>query len=127
MIAEAFEWRAKDGESPVRANGRYLVIDGGFAKSYRERTGEAGYTLTYNSYGLLLSANKPFTSITDAIENESDIKSEIVVKAQGVTRKTVGDTDIGIRLKQEVEDLRELLEAYRTGEMQPEQGKPAAL
>lgn len=109
--------KAKDGESPVRANGRYLVIDGGFAKSYRERTGEAGYTLTYNSYGLLLSANKPFTSIIDAIENESDIKSEIVVKAQGVTRKTVGDTDIGTRLKQEVEDLRELLEAYRTGEI----------
>ena len=58
-----------------------------------------------------------FNKITDAIENESDIKSEIVVKAQGVTRKTVGDTDIGTRLKQEVEDLRELLEAYRTGEI----------
>lgn len=109
--------KAKDGESPVRANGKYLVIDGGFAKSYREKTGEAGYTLTYNSYGLLLSANKPFTSIKDAIENESDIKSEIIVKKQGVTRKTVGDTDIGEKLRGEVEDLKMLLKAYRTGEI----------
>ncbi len=107
----------KKGESPVRADGKYLVIDGGFAKSYRERTGEAGYTLTYNSYGLLLSANKPFTSITDAIENENDIKSEIVVKKQGIVRKTVGDTDIGTRLKGEVADLNMLLDAYRTGEI----------
>lgn len=109
--------KAKDGESPVRANGKYLVIDGGFAKSFRERTGEAGYTLTYNSYGMLLSANKPFTSIKDAIENENDIISEIIVKKQGVSRKTVGDTDIGEKLKGEVEDLKLLLQAYRTGEI----------
>ena len=64
-----------------------------------------------------MSANKPFTSIKDAIENESDIKSEIIVKKQGVTRKTVGDTDIGEKLRGEVEDLKMLLKAYRTGEI----------
>ena len=59
----------------------------------------------------------PFTSIKDAIENENDIISEIIVKKQGVSRKTVGDTDIGEKLKGEVEDLKLLLQAYRTGEI----------
>ena len=59
--------KAKDGESPIRANGKLLVIDGGFAKSYQEKTGNAGYILTYNSNGLLLSQNKPFESVEKAI------------------------------------------------------------
>ena len=72
--------KAKDGESPVRANGKLLVIDGGFAKSYQEKTGNAGYILTYNSNGLLLSQNKPFESVEKAIREEKDIISEIIVK-----------------------------------------------
>ena len=109
--------KAKDGESPIRANGKLLVIDGGFARSYQAKTGNAGYILTYNSNGLLLSQNKPFESVEKAIKEEKDIISEIVVKKTGVVRKTVGDTDIGKRLKREVEDLLELLQVYESGEL----------
>lgn len=109
--------KAKDGESPIKANGKLFVIDGGFAKGYREKTGNAGYILTYNSNGLLLSQSKPFESIENAIKDESDIITEIVVKKQEVRRKTVEDTDIGKRLKLEIEDLKELLAAYRAGEI----------
>lgn len=109
--------KAKDGESPIRANGKLLVIDGGFAKSYQAKTGNAGYILTYNSYGLLLSQNKPFESVEKAIKEERDIISEIVVKKTGVVRKTVGDTDIGKRLKKEIEDLLELLKFYEAGQL----------
>ncbi len=109
--------KAKEGESPVRANGKMLVIDGGFAKSYQVKTGNAGYILTYNSYGLLLSQNKPFESVEKAIKEEKDIISEIVVKKTGITRKTVGDTDIGKKLKREIEDLLELLKIYQLGQL----------
>ena len=109
--------KAKDGESPIRANGKLLVIDGGFAKSYREKTGNAGYILTYNSNGLLLSQNKPFESVEKAIREEKDIISEIIVKKTGSARKTVGDTDIGKKLKKEIKDLQELLKLYQSGEL----------
>ena len=109
--------KAKDGESPIRANGKLLVIDGGFAKSYQEKTGNAGYVLTYNSYGLLLSQNRPFESVDKAIKEEKDIISELIVKKTEVTRKSVGDTDIGKKLKNEIEDLQELLKCYENGEI----------
>ena len=109
--------KAKDGESPIRANGKLLVIDGGFAKSYQEKTGNAGYILTYNSNGLLLSQNKPFESVEKAITEEKDIISELIVKKTGDSRKTVGDTDIGIKLKKEIKDLEELLEFYKSGRL----------
>ena len=109
--------KAKDGESPIRGNGKLLVIDGGFAKSYHQKTGNAGYILTYNSYGLLLSQNKPFESVEQAIEEEKDIISEIIVKKKGVERKRVGDTDIGKRLKEEISDLEQLLKYYESGEL----------
>ena len=109
--------KVKDGESPIKANGKLLIIDGGFAKSFREKTGNAGYVLTYNSNGLLLSQTKPFESVSKAIIEEKDIISEIIVKKNGVVRKTVGDTDIGTKLKGEIEDLMELLNAYKDGEI----------
>ena len=109
--------KAKDGESPIRGNGKLLVIDGGFAKSYQQKTGNAGYILTYNSNGLLLSQNKPFESVEKAIEEESDIISEIIVKKTGITRKTVNDTDIGKKLRAEIADLEELLKYYENGEI----------
>ena len=109
--------KAKDGESPIKANGKLLIIDGGFAKSFREKTGNAGYILTYNSNGLLLSQTKPFESVQKAIEEEKDIISEIIVKKEGVIRKTVGDTDIGAKLKGEIDDLEELMKAYLSGEI----------
>ena len=109
--------KVKDGESPIKANGKLLIIDGGFAKSFREKTGNAGYVLTYNSNGLLLSQTKPFESVSKAIIEEKDIISEIIVKKNGVVRKTVGDTDIGTKLKGEIEDLMEVLNAYKNGEI----------
>lgn len=109
--------KAKEGESPIRGNGKLLVIDGGFAKSYHKKTGNAGYVLTYNSNGLLLSQNKPFESVEDAVKEEKDIISEIVVKKKGIVRKTVNDTDIGSTVKAEIRDLEELLKYYETGEL----------
>ena len=109
--------KAKDGESPIRGNGKLLVIDGGFAKSYQQKTGNAGYILTYNSNGLLLSQNKPFESVEKALEEERDIISEIIVKKTGITRKTVNDTDIGKKLRAEIADLEELLKYYENGEI----------
>ena len=109
--------KAKDGESPIRANGKLLVIDGGFAKSYQEKTGNAGYILTNNSHGLLLSQNKPFVSVDKAIKEEKDIISEIIVKETEGARKLVGDTDIGESLKIQIADLQQLLDFYITGKI----------
>ncbi len=103
------------GESPVKCNGKVLVIDGGFSKTYQKQTGIAGYTLIFNSYGLILAAHKPFESTEDAIEHESDIVSEGVVVHREPQRKLVGDTDNGELIKQTIEDLRLLLRAYRSG------------
>lgn len=107
--------KEKKGESPIRADGKFLVIDGGFAKSYREQTGRAGYVLSYNSHGLLLSANEPFDSKDEAIKKEDDIKYEIMVSEKGNRRKLVKDTDIGKKIEEEIEDLKELIEAYKDG------------
>ena len=109
--------KAKDGENPVKANGRLIVIDGGFAKAYQPTTGIAGYTLTYNSNGLVLAMNEPFESKCKAIEEGSDIKMQTILKENIRERKRVADTDIGTRLKGEIEDLRKLLNAYREGEL----------
>lgn len=112
--------KEKDGESPIKANGKLLVIDGGFAKSYRGETGRAGYTLTYNSYGLILAANEPFDSKADAIREEIDIKYDIMVNEKEIERKSVADTDIGKELQDEINDLKLLLEAYREGKIKQE-------
>ena len=109
--------KVKDGESPVRAKGKLIVIDGGFSKAYQPTTGIAGYTLTYNSNGLVLAVNEPFESIEKAILEEKDIISELVVKETEKNRKRVSDTDIGIRLKKEIRDLEELLRCYQSGEL----------
>ena len=109
--------KEKDGESPIRANGKLLVIDGGFAKSYRLQTGRAGYTLTYNSYGLILAANEPFDSKADAIRDELDIKYDIMVNEKETERKNVADTDTGKELQEEIDDLKLLLKAYREGKI----------
>lgn len=109
--------KEKDGESPIKANGKLLVIDGGFAKSYRKETGRAGYTLTYNSYGLILAANEPFDSKMQAIREEQDIKYDIMVSAKVTERKRVADTDIGKSLQKDIDGLKMLLDAYRSGKI----------
>ena len=107
--------KAKDGESPIRAGGKLIIIDGGFAKSYQSTTGTAGYTLTYNSNGLVLAVNEPFESKIKAIKEGTDIKSEIILKENVDNRKRVADTDIGQKLKEEIVDLKMLLTAYKEG------------
>ena len=106
---------AKAGESPVKCNGKLLIIDGGLSKAYQPKTGIAGYTLIYNSYGLVLAAHEPFTSVAKAVEQGSDIHSDRILVQQVLKRKRVADTDIGRELKENVADLQGLLEAYRTG------------
>ncbi|MFT8350669.1 fructose-1,6-bisphosphatase [Clostridium saccharoperbutylacetonicum] len=105
----------KNGESPIKANGRLLVIDGGFSRAYQPKTGLAGYTLIYNSFGLQLVSHQPFESTENAIKEETDILSSYLVLEQVVERKTVGDTDIGIALNQQIDELKLLLSAYRKG------------
>lgn len=107
--------KSKDGESPIKCNGKLLVIDGGFSKAYQKETGIAGYTLIYNSYGLILAAHDPFESTEAAIENESDIHSDSKMVKWVPERKCVGDTDIGRELKEKIKDLEKLLDAYYTG------------
>ncbi|MCI6638847.1 MAG: fructose-1,6-bisphosphatase [Bilifractor sp.] len=103
------------GESPVKCGGKVLIIDGGFSKAYQGKTGIAGYTLIYNSYGMQLVALKPFTSTEDAVRNETDIHGEKIMVMNAPHRLHVSDTDIGRRLKERIDELKELLEAYRSG------------
>lgn len=106
---------AKRGESPVKCNGKLLIIDGGFSKAYQPKTGIAGYTLIYNSYGLLLAAHEPFESVERAVQEGSDIVSHTTLVQHVVKRKTVADTDTGKGLKESIKDLEALLYAYREG------------
>lgn len=106
---------AKRGESPVKCNGKLLIIDGGFSKAYQTKTGIAGYTLIYNSFGLVLAAHEPFESVEKAVQDGSDVASHTILVQHVVKRKTVADTDIGKELKESVKDLEALLEAYRAG------------
>ncbi|EAG2074833.1 fructose-1,6-bisphosphatase [Listeria monocytogenes] len=103
------------GESPIKASGKMLVIDGGFAKAYHKETSLAGYTLLFNSYGLQLVSHQPFTTKEDAIKNETDILSTRQVIEMEINRKRVKDTDIGAKLSEQAEDLKVLLDAYRNG------------
>ena len=107
--------KQKKGESPVKCGGKVLVIDGGFSKAYQGTTGIAGYTLIYNSYGMRLVAHKPFTSTEDAIDRETDIHSEKISVMLAPHRMYVADTDTGKKLQERIEELKELLTAYRSG------------
>lgn len=109
--------KSKDGESPIKCNGKVLVIDGGFSKAYQKATGIAGYTLVYNSHGLVLVAHDPFESTEAAIEKESDIHSTSMIIKQVVDRKLVRDTDNGKELQKTIQDLELLLKAYRSGQI----------
>jgi fructose-1,6-bisphosphatase-3 len=105
----------KAGESPIKGNGKLLIIDGGFSKAYQNTTGIAGYTLIYNSYGLRLVTHEPFESLEKAIIDETDIHSNITVVEKVNERRMVADTDIGHQLKKDIESLERLLDAYRSG------------
>ena len=109
--------RLKDGESPVKSKGKVIVIDGGFSKTYQSKTGIAGYTLTYNSYGLTLSAHEPFVSADEAVRKEMDIVSKFEVIEYSDSRVLVGDTDYGKKMQRRIGDLKELIQLYQSGEL----------
>ncbi len=107
--------RAIEGESPIKGGGRLIIIDGGFCRAYHQRTGIAGYTLVYNSRGLILRTHQPFESAEKAIHEDEDIasKSEYIYTAP--QRILVRDTDEGGRKQALIRDLCALVEAYQTG------------
>ena len=107
--------KAVKGEKPIKANGKLMVIDGGFSKAYQPETGIAGYTLVYHSRGFQLVQHEPFTSTQKAIEEGQDIKSTTQIVELSTQRMMVKDTDKGRELRVQIEDLKKLLVAYRTG------------
>ena len=106
---------ASKGENPIKANGKLMVIDGGFSEAYHSETGIAGYTLVYHSRGFQLVQHEPFTSAADAILRGTDIKSTTQIVEMSAHRMLVADTDKGDELREQVADLKMLLYAYRHG------------
>lgn len=107
------------GENPIKAGGKLMVIDGGFAQAYHKQTGIAGYTLVYHSRGFQLVQHEPFTSTEDAILRGTDIKSTTQIVEMSAHRMLVADTDKGVELRKQIDDLMELLYAYRHGIIAP--------
>ncbi len=107
------------GENPIKAGGKLMVIDGGFAQAYHKQTGIAGYTLVYHSRGFQLVQHEPFTSTEDAILRGTDIKSTTQIVEMSTHRMLVADTDKGVELRKQIDDLMELLYAYRHGIIAP--------
>lgn len=107
--------RVGNGESPIRANGKLMVIDGGFAKAYHNTTGIAGYTLVYHSRGFELVQHEPFTSAEEAVRNGTDIASTTQIVEMSAHRMMVRDTDRGVEIQQKINEMKQLLYAYRHG------------
>lgn len=104
-----------DGEQPIKAGGKIIDIDGGFARAYHSKTGIAGYTMVYSSRGLSLRAHQPFTSLQDVVYNNKDIESKVDVFDTMKNRMLVADTDQGKEIRSMIEDLKMLIEAYNKG------------
>lgn len=109
--------KVKKGQSPIKANGKLIIIDGGLAKAYQKVTGIAGFTLISNSYGLLLAEHKPFESTLKAIREEVDLESSTRSIFSYPRRLFIKDTDRGIEIQQRISALQELVDAYRTGQI----------
>lgn len=108
-------WQKKKGESPIKGNGRLLVIDGGIAAAYHEKTGIGGYTLTYSDTRLRLTAHEPFISKKNALHKDSrdTISATEVLKFKKAQK--IADTDIGEKLTKDIKYLMQLLKAYQDG------------
>lgn len=113
--------RTVKGELPIRADGKLLVIDGGFCKEYHSTTGIAGYTLIYNSHGLRLKAHHPFRSVDEALGENRDIHSDSEIVETGTHRMMVFDTDSGENISKKIDDLKKLLSMYRSGKLKPKE------
>lgn len=112
--------KAKAGENPVKADGRLVVIDGGFCRAYQKETGIAGYTMFFNSVGMHMAAHEAFTTKRDAIENSRDITSHTFRVDEFQHRVMVADIDTGADIQSRIGDLMTLLEAYRNGTIKPD-------
>lgn len=110
------------GENPIKAGGRLMVIDGGFSEAYHSETGIAGYTLVYHSRGFQLVQHEPFTCTEDAISRGTDIKSTTQIVEMSAHRMLVADTDKGAELRSQINDLKQLLYAYRHGIIKEKRG-----
>lgn len=116
--------KTKDGESPVKAHGRLVVIDGGFCRAYQSTTGIGGYTLIFNSWGTKLASHEPFSGRDDAIRSNKDIISTTAIFDRVETRIKIAQTDIGAQLRANINDLTVLLKAYRSGEIKEDHDHP---
>lgn len=109
--------RVTHGESPIKAAGKCIVIDGGFCRAYQKTTGIAGYTLISNSHGMRIVSHQPFTDLEDALNEDRDIHSQPYVFATWDKRKMVADTDHGRKMQERIADLHDLLDAVRQGQV----------
>ena len=107
--------KAGKGESPIKGGGKLIVIDGGFCKAYQPTSGIAGYTLIYNSYAYRIVSHEPFAGTEKAVRENFDITSTATVFERLERRLKIADTDIGLDLKEQIRDLKLLLEAYHDG------------
>ena len=107
--------RRSEGEEPVKAGGKLIVIDGGFCRAYHGTTGIGGYTLIFSSEGISISAHEPFLGKDNAIKNNADVISETMIFESSAKRILIKDTDGGALIKRRIEDLRLLSEAYASG------------
>ena len=110
--------RTSKGEHPVRAEGKLLVIDGGFCKSYHKTTGIAGYTLIFNSHGIRIKSHQPFQSVYAALTENKDIESKSELVETEKERLMVRDTDSGKKIREDIDGLKMLLQAYRNGDFE---------
>ena len=103
------------GESPIKANGRIIVIDGGFCKAYHDSTGIGGYTLIYNADGMRIQAHHPFLGKDNAIKNNEDIISETIVFERKNKKMLIRETDYGAEIREKIADLIMLIKEYESG------------
>jgi len=115
--------KVKDGESPIRGNGRLFNIDGGFSKAYQKTTGIAGYSLIYNSYVMKLVAHEPFPGKEEVLKNNKDIQHMTDVTEELQDRLMISDTDNGAKLQRNIKRLTKLMEAYKSGVIPENLGK----
>ena len=107
------------GETPIKANGKAFVIDGGFSRPYHKKTGISGYTLISNSHGMRLLRHEQIADIYIALKENKDIESDSEIVEIRSERTTIGDTDHGKEIKDEIAGLHRLLQAYQSGKLQP--------
>lgn len=116
--------KTKDGESPVKAGGKLIVIDGGFCRAYQQTTGIAGYTLVYDSWGIHITAHEPFPGRRTAIRDNKDILSTTMAFDRSETRIRIRKTDRGAEIQQNIDDLKNLLQAFRIGAIKEKMAYP---